>query len=226
MMSDDARADLNLAISKATVSKSLNEMETAKVVYSLLKTRRLNIPTNGALVGSAQEISFKLALNSVETLESRSRFIQSIVDAVKESCLCRKTDKKREVRYGNGMSYLDSLPVVYNEVVLAGRIVGNGGEVSLEVGNLYFRLSKEDLRMLGIDRDDFLWFNRPYTGDLKTNASRTSGTLQYTLVFGDTIRVSGLRVPSITQRSMKSDGANGKSMEKTAYDLRKRQKNR
>jgi hypothetical protein len=146
------------------------------------------------------------------------------LESVRESFLCRSREKKREVGYGAGLSYRDSLPDVYDKVVVAGKVVGNGDQVSLQVGELYFRLSQAEFEKLGIKRNDFLWFNRPYTGDLNTNASKTGGTMQYTLEFGENVRVSGLIVPNVTQNIMTNSGSNCKSVEKTAHDFRKRQK--
>jgi hypothetical protein len=71
--------------------------------------------------------------------------------------------------------------------------------VSVQVGSLFFRISKPDIERI-CPVNDFKWANRPYASNHGTDCGKTGGVLQYILYANErNVCVKGLTIPLISE---------------------------
>ncbi|KAL3896406.1 MAG: hypothetical protein SGCHY_004091 [Lobulomycetales sp.] len=218
------RRTLEMAGFSAPTSKALNEKEVLEVAFETSGREKLYFQSR-CVAGPGKLLAWNLACRVAEE--------SSLMDAAKESFLCRSSKGKRATNYSNCQD--DILRVLsgnfytnFEKLSVIGELEG---EV-LEVGELSISLDlgpvKEKLDDQGLELKDFIYANRSYdSNQLGTNAVKTKGKLEYTLFFDDGIlTVRGLKMPWLPSNSEDGRPSKGKSDLKKDDDARKRAKNR
>jgi hypothetical protein len=172
-----------------------------EALYRVLSTPHYTIKCQ-ASYGTIPELAFTLAIKATNIQDS------SLVAAARESFVCRTRDEKKTRSYGSELSFRDALPDSFKKVTVSGKLVGNGGEVfsffdyrkvSVQVGSLFFRISKPDIERI-CPLNDFKWANRPYASNHGTDCGKTGGVLQYILYANErNVCVKGLTIPLISE---------------------------
>jgi hypothetical protein len=229
-LNDESRSLLVQSFHTVPHCKELNELELMRVLFELKKSPSLKMPRIELVFGSEMKVAIDLARSSM----GQNGALLSIADSAIESRLCRENQSYSSPSYGEKMHFRKSIKKEFNEVTVTGEMIFHGEKYMLVVGGLYLHIKDDEIdRFLirGRTSRDFLWANRPHVGDLRGNASRTRGLLQYTITLkGDFIFISGFKVPMISKEDAQMVDGSGeipeKSQEKKDLDLLKRKKNR
>jgi hypothetical protein len=198
-------------------------------MWSGLKSETLRFQSSVVVHTSSTEILAESIASSI--LGSQS----SICDAVRKSIRCRSHDTGKQ-NYGKMLDKLVYTRSFTSVTIAASLIKMQDGIVALAVGSdILIRLDVSVVKSLlpdGFDLNDFVWVNRPITSNDKCVASKTRGTLEYTVKLKDDGKLyitGGLNLPSITENKAKPilgvGGALVKSDEKARLDDLKRGKN-